>query len=135
MIRYELKCEKGHQFDAWFRDSATFDAQCAEGKIICTVCGSTDVQKAVMAPSVSAPAPDLTKPASAAEAALAEMRRRIEQSSDYVGREFAAEARRIHEGEADKRSIWGEANLSEAKSLQDDGIPVTPIPWMRRRNG
>ena len=57
-------------------------------------------------------------------------------SSDlYVGREFAAEARRIHDGEGAKRAIWGEASLDDARALKDDGIPVAPIPWMRRTDG
>jgi hypothetical protein len=145
MIRYSLKCGSGHEFEAWFRSSADFDAQREAGHVGCAVCGSTAVEKAIMAPAVSgsergmdrgeaAEAP-LSAPASPAEAALAELRRKIEQTSDYVGRDFAAEARRIHDGDADKRSIWGEASLRDAKALKDDGIPVAPIPWMRRSDG
>jgi hypothetical protein len=137
MILYSLKCAKGHEFEAWFASSAAFDGQCEAGHVACAVCGGTSVEKAVMAPAVKAEraAPDLMRPASPAEAALAEMRRHIEESSDYVGREFVDEARRIHEGEADKRSIWGEATAEDARSLTEDGIPVAPIPWMRRNNG
>jgi len=135
MIRYHLKCSIGHEFDAWFRSSDAFDEQRAEDRVRCAVCGTAEVEKAVMAPAVGvSETPDLTKPASAAEAVLAEMRRKVEEASDYVGKEFADEARRIHDGESARRSIWGEATLHDAKSLGDDGIPVTPIPWMRRRN-
>lgn len=136
MIRYSLKCASGHAFDAWFRSSAAYDEQRAAGHVACAVCGSPEVEKAVMAPAVSSaperPEPSLTAPASPAEAALAELRRHIEQNSDYVGRDFAAEARRIHEGESDRRAIWGEATLADAKALKDDGIPVAPVPFMRR---
>jgi hypothetical protein len=141
MIRYSLKCTDGHEFEAWFRSSAAYDAQRAAGQVACAVCGRTEVEKAVMAPAVAGggarpePEPNLTKPASPAEAALAGLRRHIERSSDYVGRDFAAEARRIHDGESDKRPIWGEASLGDAKALHDDGIPVAPIPWMRRGDG
>ena len=136
MIRYNLKCAEAHEFEAWFRSSAAYDEQRAAGHVLCAVCGSAEVEKAVMAPSVASSAePNLSKPASPAEAALREMRRHIEKTSDYVGRDFAAEARRIHDGEADKRSIWGEASLGDAKALKDDGIPVAPIPWMRRGDG
>jgi len=141
MIRYSLRCDSGHEFEAWFCSSAAFDEQRAAGHVGCAVCGSTRVEKAIMAPAVAAggkdapPEAPLSRPASPAEAMLAEMRRHIEQTSDYVGRDFAAEARRIHEGEADKRAIWGEASLADAKELKDDGIPVAPIPWMRRSNG
>lgn len=137
MIRYNLKCAESHEFEAWFRSSAAYDEQRAAGHVRCAVCGSPQVEKAVMAPSVASGGtePNLSKPASPAEAALREMRRHIETNSDYVGRDFAAEARRIHDGEADKRSIWGEASLGDAKALKDDGIPVAPIPWMRRGDG
>ena len=137
MIRYNLKCAQAHEFEAWFRSSAAFDEQRRAGQVGCAVCGSAEVEKAVMAPALKAERaqPDLTTPASPAEAALAEMRRKVETGSDYVGRDFAAEARRIHDGERAERAIWGEASLDDARALNDDGIPVAPIPWMRRTDG
>ena len=66
---------------------------------------------------------------------MAELRRKVEATSDYVGREFATEARKIHDGEIEERAIWGEASLEDARSLKEDGIPVAPIPWMRRTDG
>lgn len=148
MIRYALRCAHGHGFDAWFRNSAAFDEQRDAGQVSCAVCGERAVEKAVMAPSVvsgagvAAPQPQpvaseglgLDRPASPLERALSELRRRIEATSDYVGTDFAAEARKIHEGEADARPIWGEATLADARALSDDGIPVAPIPFMRRRD-
>ncbi|MDH3666404.1 MAG: DUF1178 family protein [Paracoccaceae bacterium] len=149
MIRYSLRCDEGHEFEAWFRSSEAFDAQREAGHVTCGVCGSAEVEKAIMAPSVGAKgntggsaigdasiedAP-LSKPASPAEAMLKELRAHVEKTSDYVGKDFAAEARRIHDGEADKRGIWGEATKDDAKALKDDGIPVAPIPWMRRGDG
>ena len=143
MIRYNLKCARAHEFEAWFRSSAAYDEQREAGQVGCAVCGATEVEKAVMAPALMATvaraapdlAPSLSTPASPAEAALAALRRKIETTSDYVGREFAAEARRIHDGEGAKRAIWGEASLDDARALKDDGIPVAPIPWMRRTDG
>ena len=139
MIRYNLKCARAHEFEAWFRSSAAYDEQRKAGQVGCAVCGATEVEKAVMAPALKAAAtaapdlaPRLSTPASPAEAALAALRRKIETTSDYVGREFAAEARRIHDGAGAKRAIWGEASLDDARALKDDGIPVAPIPWMRR---
>ncbi|MCL5778219.1 DUF1178 family protein [Limibaculum sp. FT325] len=144
MIRYALRCAHGHGFDAWFRNSSAFDEQLAAGQIGCAVCGEREVGKAVMAPSVvsGGAAPEsgtatglgLDRPASPLERALAELRRRIEQESDYVGDDFAAEARRIHEGESDQRPIWGEATLGDARALVEDGIPVAPLPFIRRRD-
>ncbi len=139
MIRYNLKCARAHEFEAWFRSSAAYDEQRKVGHVVCAVCGSTEIEKAVMAPALMAPAaspePSLSKPASPTEAALTALRRKIETTSDYVGREFATEARRIHDGAADERAIWGEASLDDARALKDDGIPVAPIPWMRRTDG
>ena len=143
MIRYNLKCARAHEFEAWFRSSAAYDEQRKAGQVGCAVCGASEVEKAVMAPALMTPAaspapspePSLSKPATPAEAALAALRRKIETTSDYVGREFAAEARRIHDGEGAKRAIWGEASLDDARALKDDGIPVAPIPWMRRTDG
>lgn len=147
MIKYALKCADGHAFESWFRDSAAFDAVKAAGQVLCVVCGSAEVEKTLMAPAVSgtrkaaaeAPAAEteaapLSQPASPAEAALRKLREHLQKNSDYVGRDFAAEARRIHEGEADHRSIWGEATREEAKALHEEGVPVAPIPWMSRRD-
>ena len=88
-----------------------------------------------MAPGIAAPAPErpLSAPASPAEQALAELRRRIEAKSEDVGRDFAAEARRIHAGEAPERPIIGEARPAEARALVEDGIPVAPLPWSGRK--
>jgi hypothetical protein len=143
MIRYNLKCARAHEFEAWFRSSAAFDEQRRAGQVGCAVCGSAEVEKAVMAPALMAaaakaapsPEPNLTTPTSPAEAVLAGLRRKIETTSDYVGREFATEARRIHDGEAAERAIWGEASREDARSLKEDGVPIAPIPWMRRTDG
>jgi hypothetical protein len=146
MIKYALKCPGGHQFESWFRDSAAYETLQSAGQVTCAICGCGGVEKAIMAPSVASKrrpsAPDaeaptsrpLSAPASPAEAALAELRRKVEQNSDYVGKDFASEARRIHDGESEARSIYGEASAADAKGLLDDGIPVAPIPWMGRRN-
>jgi hypothetical protein len=135
MIRYALRCDREHRFDSWFGSSDDFDRLTGAGMVACAVCGSSAVAKDLMAPSVasSAPPPDLRAPASPAEQALAELRRKIEASADDVGRDFAAEARRIHDGLAPERTIVGEARPSEARALLEDGIPVAPLPWPARR--
>ena len=137
MIRYSLRCAEGHAFEAWFRSSADFEEQRSGGRVTCAVCGASGVEKAPMAPSVRGGrgAPRLTAPASPAEAALRKLRRHIERTADYVGLDFAAEARRIHAGESEERSIWGETSREDARALNEDGIPVVPVPWMRRSDG
>lgn len=137
MICYSLRCAAGHDFEAWFRSSAAFDEQRAAGSVGCPVCGAAEVEKAPMAPAVRGgrAGPELAGPASPAEAALARLRRHIERSSDDVGRDFPAEARRIHSGEAETRAIRGEASREEARTLREEGIPVLPLPWKRRGDG
>ena len=137
MIRYALRCAEGHDFDGWFRDSAAYDAQARAGDVACAVCGSDEVEKAPMAPAVPGgrrEAKPSLAPATPREKALASLRRKIETECDYVGRAFAAEARRIHEGEAPDRPVWGEASGEEARALRDEGVPVLPLPFMRRRD-
>jgi hypothetical protein len=131
MIRYALRCEKEHGFDSWFGSAEAYDRLRAAGHVACPDCGSTSVDKALMAPNV-APShePTLAAPRDPREAALAELRRKVEENSEYVGLEFATEARRIHEGEAPERAIYGEAKLDDARRLIEDGVPVAPLPFL-----
>jgi hypothetical protein len=151
MILYALRCAAGHEFEGWFRDGQTYDAQSAAGEIACPVCGSNSVAKALMAPrlgrsSKSEPAPPTPVPAPEprpepdAKAAhidpaqirrlLRELRRHVEQNCNYVGDKFAEEARRIHYGEVDPHAIYGESTPEEAEALADEGIEVARIPWV-----
>ncbi len=144
MIRFSLRCAEGHRFDSWFASGSDFDRLRKAAMLSCAVCGTDAVEKDLMAPQVAtgaAPAPDRTQPpatplsapASPAEQALRELRARIEAVSDNVGRDFAQEARRIHAGEAPERPIIGEARVTDARALIEDGIPVAPLPWSSRR--
>ena len=148
MIQFSLKCSNDHRFDSWFQSSEAYDKLARAGMISCTICGATSVDKAVMAPRVR-PARSATPPTDApdkqppsplaaqattpAEQALAALRQHIETHSDYVGRDFAREARAIHEGEAPDRAIFGEARPEEARRLIEDGVPIAPLPFMPRR--
>jgi len=146
VIQFTLRCDKDHRFESWFQTADAFDKLAAAGMVTCAVCGSSSVEKALMAPRVRpgrdsrpepesgrAPAPDgagpLSAPASAAEQALAELKRKIEQTSDYVGTKFAREARDMHAGLVPARPIHGEARIEEAKKLVEDGVPVAPLPF------
>lgn len=148
MIRYTLTCKAGHGFDSWFQNAGAFGALQAAGQLACPVCGETRVEKALMAPAVvqtrrtaavPAPAepaaarPSLTEPQSELEAAIAALRRQIEENSDYVGLNFAAEARKMHDGDAPTRAIHGEAKPEEARKLIEDGVPVAPLPFLPAR--
>lgn len=133
MIRYTLKCANGHAFDSWFASGDAFDKLNSARHVICPDCGNADIEKALMAPAVRHA---LSDPATDREKALAELRAKVEANSEYVGTDFATEARRIHDGDAPGRSIYGEAKFEDAKALIEDGIPVAPLPFMppRRTN-
>lgn len=136
MILYTLRCDKGHEFEAWFRSGAEYDRAARKGDNVCVVCGSTDVTKALMAPAVSGTkkgkmtlaAPD---PRSQAMRELVkEFRKKVTENADYVGDKFAEEARKIHYEEAEARGIYGEASPDEAKALADEGIAFQPLPLL-----
>lgn len=130
MIRYALRCAEGHRFESWFASGAEYDRLGAARLLTCAVCGGAGVEKDMMAPGVrpNAEGP-LSAPASPAEQALTELRRKIEAVSENVGTNFAAEARRIHAGDAPARPIIGEARPAEARALIEDGVPIAPLPW------
>lgn len=136
MIKYRLKCGSGHDFESWFSSSEDFDRLAAGRLLSCAVCGSAEVEKALMAPGVASSDGaeedrPLSRPASPAEQALRALREKIEREAENVGRRFADEARRIHHGEAPERAIYGEARPAEAKKLVEEGIPVAPLPWRK----
>ena len=156
MIRYALICEKGHDFESWFQDSAAYDKQAKRGLVTCPQCGSAKVEKAIMAPRLSATAKKrgvrTEAPASAPEtpaapaspapvamispqeqefrAKLKELRDHLTKNADNVGAKFPEEARKMHYGEIEHRSIYGVASRDEAKELSEEGIEFHPLPLL-----
>ncbi|MGA2567562.1 MAG: DUF1178 family protein [Pseudolabrys sp.] len=152
MIRYALVCEKGHDFESWFQDSAAYDKQAKRGLVNCPHCGSAKIEKAIMAPRLAGAkkrtAPVETSaeaPAAAAapgkapvamlspqeqefRAKLKELREHLTKNADHVGPKFPEEARKMHYGETEHRSIYGEASPEEAKALAEEGIEFHPLP-------
>jgi hypothetical protein len=162
MIRYTLNCEHGHTFESWFQNSAAYDKQAKRALVMCPVCGSAKVEKAIMAPRLSraeasAPAEALPTPLPAMPASLPvpqpplpapgktpvaimspqerelrkklkELREHVTKNADYVGPRFPEQARKIHYGEVEHRSIYGEASPDEAKALHEEGIEFHPLP-------
>ncbi|MEM9121843.1 MAG: DUF1178 family protein [Pseudomonadota bacterium] len=145
MIQFRLKCENDHQFDGWFPGNEAFDRQAAEGALVCPHCGSTRIEKALMAPAVHgakkqavrravgpAGKPQSVATEGALPAAYAAMARKVrdyvETNFDNVGKDFPEEVRKIHYGEAEERGIYGEANSEDVKSLTDEGIAIAPVP-------
>jgi hypothetical protein len=158
MIRYNLVCAKGHEFESWFANSAGYDKQARRGLLECPNCGSTKVEKALMTPrlartrksevaipappeAVTAPEPAIpATPEPAAPVAmispqerelrtkLKELRDHLVANSENVGQRFPEEARKMHYGEKKHRSIYGSASPDDAKALHEEGIEFAPLP-------
>ncbi len=148
LIRYALKCAEGHSFESWFQSAAAYESLAAAGRLSCPTCGTSAVHKALMAPGVAGqgdaaegqgapaaePVPDLrSAPDTERARKISRLRAEVERNSEDVGRGFAREARRIHDGEAPARAIRGEARADEARALLRDGIPVLPLPFLDRK--
>ncbi len=140
MISYDLKCSKGHVFEAWFPDSGAYEILCRGGKAACPVCGDAKVEKALMTPNVARGGAsagenalkDEKEVTAEAMKTLVKLREQVEENCDHVGDNFAEEARKIHYGEADTRNIYGEATGDEAKELKEEGVEFGEIPWIQR---
>ena len=139
MILYRLTCGDGHQFEVWFRDGATYDAQSTSGDVECPFCGSAQVTKAPMAPNL-ATVKKKTAEVRAREVAeqilqaVNKLHRHVEENCEYVGDEFAEEARAIHYGETEERDIYGEATEAEAMDLDVEDIEFYRLPQRPRRD-
>lgn len=146
MIRYALRCERGHDFESWFQTSSAYDSQRKRGLVTCPMCDSTKVEKAIMAPRIAAKGKSKAtpQPAPAEDGAssslvmapqerelitkLKELRDHVLKNADNVGTKFPDEARKMHYGDIEHRAIYGEATAEEARSLVDEGIEVAPLP-------
>ena len=130
MIVYSLRCKNGHEFEGWFRDSASYDAQSCDGTLSCPTCNSRRVEKAIMAPSLGAnrnaevPRSDVVS----TKQFMTGLRKYVQEHAEYVGPKFAEEARKIHYGESMDRHIYGETTMEEARELVDEGVDVAPLP-------
>ena len=158
MIRYALICDKRHEFEIWFKNSADYDRQNKRGLVACPSCGSANFEKLIMAPSLGRSSKAISVPAASVPAAveptspaspeaktpvammspqenelrtkLKELREHLTKNADYVGGKFSEEARKMHYGEIEHRSIYGEASPRDVKELQEEGIEFHPLPTL-----
>jgi hypothetical protein len=152
MIRYSLRCQRGHPFESWFQSSSAYDSQLKRKLVTCPACGSAKIEKAIMAPQIvgkkgrdrTEPVPpalpaEVTPPAFTPmpllmaqerelRAKLKELRDHIVKNADNVGERFPNEARKMHYGDIEHRPIYGEASPDEARALIEEGVEVSPLP-------
>ncbi len=150
MIVFDLECRSGgHRFEGWFGSSDDFADQQTRGLLCCPECGSDDVGKAVMAPSVGrkgnqiVATPSRSPTASSKQVSnaaippeamqmmrqLARMQAEALKQSRWVGKSFAEDAKAMHYGERDAEPIHGEATIDQAQELLEEGIAVAPLPF------
>lgn len=151
MILYDLKCDQNHIFEIWFKDSAAYEKQKALGIVVCPYCQSTEVSKALMAPNIHTSkrrqkTQDIQKwaeenkdsekkrPLDGISNMIDKIHKAVQENCDYVGKQFAEEARKIHYSETRARNIYGETSLEEAKLLIEEGISVLPLPHKTKTN-
>lgn len=160
MIIFDIKCNFGHVFEAWFGSNAVFEVQRDSAQIECPVCGTREVSKAIMAPNIATKSNrkqptarpsetdrqmdigDMTesvgmtslppKLQNELEQVLGKVQEHVEKNCDYVGQDFPEEARRIHYGETAHRGIYGEATIEESEELLDEGIDIIALPMTRK---
>ena len=158
MILYNLRCSQNHNFEAWFKDSGTYDKQAKRKQIECPVCSDTTIEKAIMAPRLSSTTRkkgleyeisrtetsfnksklniDKSRATKAAREFLEitnKLQKHVEENCENVGKNFAEEARAIHYGETKERGIYGEATPSEVKDLVEEDLPISSIPWKKSK--
>jgi hypothetical protein len=144
VILYNLVCDKRHEFESWFPNSSAYDKQARRGLVACPVCGSAKVDKAIMAPRLArkdkstsaalvadepaAPVAMISPQEQEFRTKLKELRDHLTANADNVGKKFPEEARKMHYGEIEHRSIYGEATPQDAKELHEEGIEFHPLP-------
>jgi hypothetical protein len=135
VIKYSLNCDNGHGFEAWFKNGEDYETQKKRGFLECPVCGSSNVSKSLMAPSVATSRKREERAVTVSNARqqeimgkMRELARELKKNSDNVGEKFAEEARKIHFGETDPRAIHGQATSEEVSELLEEGVEFMPLP-------
>jgi hypothetical protein len=149
-----LQCSQQHAFEGWFGSEDDFQSQLTRGLVSCPLCADPAIQKMPSAPrlnfgaaadagtsstssrEVAVPAAPASSPAhelvaagnKAGQAAFLTALRHVLANTEDVGQRFADEARAMHYGDAEQRSIRGQASRAEAIELIEEGIEVMPLP-------
>ena len=142
MILFDLKCDKDHKFEAWFASTDNYEKQLKKMLIVCPYCGSTKIQKSLMAPNINikyGSKKNVRKNKTDSyqrklENKIKKFKKFIVENTDNVGNNFAEEARKIYYGETKSRPIRGESTEKETKELVEEGIPISKLPWQTKED-
>tara|TARA_B100000029_G_scaffold208247_1_gene206060 strand:+ start:153 stop:569 length:417 start_codon:yes stop_codon:yes gene_type:complete len=136
MIKYNLICECGKNFDSWFSTSSEYEALKKRKLINCIYCNSTLVKKSLMSPNLTNKSNKSTKEnkfKKNVKKQLLNFRKYIEKNFTNVGEKFPQEARKIHYDKKTSKGIYGKATPEETSELIEEGIEVDTIPWVDKK--
>ena len=140
MIKYNLKCNKDHEFESWFSNSNEFDKLNKKGLLECIYCSSKQISKSIMAPMVSSSKINdeqnkiIKNNYKNEKIKLLKLRKYIENNFDYVGKDFSKKVREVYYDKKSKKAIYGTTTHEEREELADEGIELFSIPWVNKDN-
>ena len=140
MIKYNLKCESGHEFESWFSDSEEFDKLNKKKLLEGIYCLSKKIDKSIMAPMISSPKDRddqieiIGKDYKNEKNKLLKLRRYIEKNFDYDSKDFSKKVREVYYDKKNKKAIYGTTTQEERQELADEGIDLLSIPWVNKDN-
>ena len=140
MIKYNLKCSKGHEFISWFSDSLEFDKLNKKKLLECIYCSSKKINKSIMAPMVSGgklkedSSNFLNERLSSKKKELLQIRNYIEKNFEFVGDKFSQKVREVYYDKRTRKTIYGSATKEEREELAEEGIELLSIPWVSKDN-
>tara|TARA_B100000029_G_C17164370_1_gene810842 strand:- start:270 stop:686 length:417 start_codon:yes stop_codon:yes gene_type:complete len=135
MIKYNLVCECGKDFDSWFASSEEYEVLKKRKLINCIYCNSTFVKKSIMSPNLTNKSNKNLKETEFKKnikKQLVNFRKYIEKNFINVGEKFPQEARKIHYDKKTSKGIYGRATPEETSELIEEGIEVDSIPWFNK---
>ena len=140
MIKYILKCNKGHEFESWFSDSEEFEKLNKRKLLECIFCSSKSISKSIMSPMVSNSSnkdinfETINKEIVNEKNKLLKLRKYIENNFDYVGKDFSKKVRDVYYDKKNKKAIYGTTTPEEREELAEEGIDLLSIPWVNKDN-
>ena len=140
MIKYNLICEREHEFESWFSDSLEFEKLKNKKLLECIYCSSKRIEKSIMSPMISnsnnleLPNNKFEREFLKEKKRLKQIRKYIEKNYEYVGKNFSKKVREIYYDKKSKKTIYGTTTPKEREELAEEGIDLLSIPWIGKDN-
>ncbi len=136
MIKYLLKCKTMHEFESWFSSSKEYEKLKKKKLIECVFCQSTEIEKSIMSPSIVGKRNKNKNITNSKEFIkikkdLQKIKKFVEENFEFVGDKFPREVRAIHYDNKKNKNIYGIINQEEREELEEEGIELASIPWVK----